>query len=205
MMHIVSLELCLTEGLECPAGYEVEIDEDDMLRMDKSALYTALGEGVKNGLLASRTKVAKEIGPSARARAATTPYLQQQNFSLAALDKRDSKADPFAATPGTAPAPTSCTDTSADAGAAEVRLPKSHWNSWTKSSPAGQGHFRPLLEHDRGCRMLDAKALAATLLQTVRAWVEPAFKAMDARIARARAARRCAGTQGRPGRARHRR
>ena len=47
-----------------------------------------------------------------------TPYLQQQNFSLAALAKRDAKDDPFAtgAAPSPAPAPAS------DPDAADKRL-----------------------------------------------------------------------------------
>jgi hypothetical protein len=47
-IHITSIEAVPDRRAGVPGGYEVEIDEDDMLRMDKSALYTALGEGVKN-------------------------------------------------------------------------------------------------------------------------------------------------------------
>jgi HK97 family phage portal protein len=102
-IHITSIELCLTQGLECPAGYRVEIDEDDMLRMDKSALYTALGEGVKNVILApneARKKLGLKPVPGG-----DSPLAQQQNYSLAALNKRDAKPDPFATAP-VPPAPT---------------------------------------------------------------------------------------------------
>jgi HK97 family phage portal protein len=103
-IHITSIEVCLTQGLECPPGYKVEIDEDDMLRMDKSALYTALGEGVKAGIVAPN-EGRKKVGlPPVKG--GDTPYLQQQNFSLAALDKRDSQDNPFATAPAPTPAPT---------------------------------------------------------------------------------------------------
>jgi HK97 family phage portal protein len=60
-IHIEDIELCLTEGLSLPGGYEVEIDEEGMLRMDKSALYSALGEGVKSTVLAPN-EARKKLG-----------------------------------------------------------------------------------------------------------------------------------------------
>jgi hypothetical protein len=47
--------------------------------------------------------------------------------------------------------------------------------------------------------MLDTKALAATLLQTVREWVEPAFKAMDARMRSLEQRAAVPGPKGEPG------
>lgn len=103
-----AIELCLDEGLGLTTGenatkrYGVEFDLDDLLRMDSNTLMKTIGEGVKAGVVAPN-EGRKRINSKPVA-GGDTPYLQQQNFSLAALAKRDAQADPFAV--GTAtPAP----------------------------------------------------------------------------------------------------
>lgn len=107
---IESIELCLDEGLGLTTGevaakrYGTEFDIDDLLRMDSATMMKTIGEGVKVGVTAPNEGRKKlNMGPVAGGQ---TPYLQQQNYSLEALAKRDAQADPFAA--GTAaPAPAS--------------------------------------------------------------------------------------------------
>lgn len=93
-IHIESIESCLDDGLELPTGYHAELDEDGLLRMDKAALFEALGTGVGKAILAPNEARARlGLAPVA---GGDSPLAQQQNFSLAALAKRDAKDDPFA-------------------------------------------------------------------------------------------------------------
>lgn len=99
---IESLELLLDEGLELPPGLGTELDLDNLMRMDTAGLYEANSEAVNGGWMApdeARFKANYKPVPGG-----ATPYLQQQNYSLAALAKRDAKEDPFGANK-TEPAP----------------------------------------------------------------------------------------------------
>lgn len=91
---IESIELCLEEGLEVPAGQGVEMDLDGLLRMDTATQIKTLGEGVAKTLMTPNEGRRKINLPPLDG--GDTAYLQQQNFSLAALAKRDAKDDPFA-------------------------------------------------------------------------------------------------------------
>jgi HK97 family phage portal protein len=99
--HIESIELCLDEGLGLTAHqahtYGTEFDLDDLLRMDTATQYKTIGDGIGAGLLAPN-EGRKKIGQKP-VKGGDTPYLQQQNFSLAALDRRDQSDDPFALAP----------------------------------------------------------------------------------------------------------
>lgn len=91
---IESIELCLDEGLELPKPYGTEFDLDDLLRMDAASMVDSIGKAVGAGVLTpdeGRRKL--NYGPITGGDAA---YLQQQNYSLEALAKRDALADPFA-------------------------------------------------------------------------------------------------------------
>lgn len=107
-IHIEDIESCLEDGLETEkAGYEIEIDEEGMLRMDFTAKAKAFGELVKNTIMASNEARAKfNLPPVA---GGESPLAQQQNYSLAALAKRDAMPDPFAPD-ATAPEPTPAPD-----------------------------------------------------------------------------------------------
>lgn len=101
--QIEDIELCLNEGLELPDGYGVEFDLDGLLRMDSATQMDVLAKGVGGAILKpdeARAKLNRRPVPGGN-----TVYLQQQNYSLAALDKRDAQADPFSAAKPTAPAP----------------------------------------------------------------------------------------------------
>jgi HK97 family phage portal protein len=105
--HIEDMEACLDMGLGVPEGYHVECDLDGLLRMDSASLMTMLAAGVTGGIL-SPNEARRRFNLRGVAGGAS-PVLQQQNFSLAALAKRDARPDPFAtgsaAAPGPAPAP----------------------------------------------------------------------------------------------------
>lgn len=84
---IESIELLLDEGLELPKPYGTEFDLDGLLRMDSATLIDAEAKAVGGGIKSpneSRARLGLEpvLGGG-------TPYLQQQNYSLAALDRRD--------------------------------------------------------------------------------------------------------------------
>ena len=90
---IESIELSLEEGLEVPDGKGVDFDLDGLLRMDQATQINSLGAAVKNSITTpneARQKLNKPplIGGD-------TVYLQQQNYSIEALAKRDAQDDPF--------------------------------------------------------------------------------------------------------------
>lgn len=100
--RIEAIELLLDEGLELNKGkdhpeYGVELDLEGLLRMDPSARATSYDAGIKAGYL-TPNEARRSENLSAVA-GGDTPYLQQQNYSLAALAKRDAKDDPFAMGP----------------------------------------------------------------------------------------------------------
>ena len=104
--HIESIEAVLDDGLGMVKANQsagTEFNLDDLLRMDTATQYKTYGEGVSRGLLAPNEGRKKLNLPPKKG--GDTPYLQQQNYSLEALDKRDSQDDPFATkTPAAKPA-----------------------------------------------------------------------------------------------------
>lgn len=97
-----AVEVLLDDGLGLSyLKYRVEFDLDGLLRMDSKTL--AETEAIKGkGAIASPNESRRKFGLKPVA-GGDTPYLQQQNFSLHALAKRDAQADPFAT--GKPPAP----------------------------------------------------------------------------------------------------
>lgn len=100
-------EACMDDGLALPDKYGVELDIDGLLRMDMGTLVETLAAAVKGGIMTPNAAMAKLNQPPVEG--GDTVYMQQQNYSLAALAKRDSQADPFAtgttAAPAVEPAP----------------------------------------------------------------------------------------------------
>lgn len=89
------IELCMDEGLALPSQYGTEFDLDDLLRMDTATLVESEAKAV-GGAIKTPNESRKRLNlPPVKG--GDTPYLQQQNYSLAALDRRDQQADPFAA------------------------------------------------------------------------------------------------------------
>jgi len=70
-----------------------EFDTDNLLRMDTVTQVTAIRDAVGAGVMSPNEGRAKlELKP---VEGGESPYLQQQNYSLEALAKRDAQDDPF--------------------------------------------------------------------------------------------------------------
>jgi HK97 family phage portal protein len=95
---IEAVEALLDEGLGLgmtgpTANYGTELDLDALLRMDKAGQTAVLEKQVGAGITSPNEARAKlQMQPVT---GGNTPYLQQQNFGLEALAKRDSLANPF--------------------------------------------------------------------------------------------------------------
>lgn len=91
---VENMELLLEEGLEIDRKkYGIEFDIDALARMDTKTQMAIAKDGVAAGIFSPNNGRAKfNLKPVA---GGETPYLQQQNYSLAALAKRDASADPF--------------------------------------------------------------------------------------------------------------
>jgi HK97 family phage portal protein len=113
---IESIELCLDEGLGIGVGvpkdgvtYGTEFDLDDLLRMDTATQVKTLSEGVKGGI--HKPNEARKKVNLSPVMGGDQVYLQQQNYSLAALAKRDAKDDPFGTSaPADEPEPQAAND-----------------------------------------------------------------------------------------------
>lgn len=98
-----AIELCLDEGLRLDASTGIEFDLDGLFRMDTATQVKTEAEAVK-GSLRTPNEARKRLGAKPLP-GGDTIYMQQQNFSLEALAKRDASADPFSKTPSPAPSP----------------------------------------------------------------------------------------------------
>jgi phage portal protein BeeE len=94
--HIESIELCLDEGLGLTEHkdhtYGTEFDLDDLLRMDTATKVKTAVESLKGVATPNEARKKFDLKPI---KGGDTVYLQQQNYSLEALAKRDASADPF--------------------------------------------------------------------------------------------------------------
>jgi len=108
--HIEEIEELLDYalGIGEADGLGTQFDTDNLLRMDTATLVTTIKDAVGAGVMAPNEGRSKFDLPPVTG--GESPYLQQQNFSLEALAKRDAQADPFAPAappkppPGAAPA-----------------------------------------------------------------------------------------------------
>lgn len=95
-----SLEAHLDVGLSLPLGMGTEFDLDNLLRMDTASLFESNNKAagwMKIDEMRFRANLPKVKGGN-------SAYLQQQNYSLEALAKRDAQADPFASKTTSQPA-----------------------------------------------------------------------------------------------------
>lgn len=97
---IESLELCLDEGLGLDSDIGTEMDLDNLMRMDTNALYDSTN---KAGKIMKLDEQRFRLNLKPLPLGGNTVYLQQQDFSVEALAKRDQGPDPFASK---SPAPT---------------------------------------------------------------------------------------------------
>lgn len=93
---IESAELATDEGLELPENIGIEFDTDGLLRMDAATQTTTIRDSVGAGVMSPNEGRRKfNLKP---VKGGDTPYLQQQNYSLSALDDRD-RSNPLTAQP----------------------------------------------------------------------------------------------------------
>lgn len=101
-----AIKTLLTEGLglDTPKEgkqYGVFFDMDDLFRLDTATMTQVLRDQVQGGIRSPNEAREKLNLPPVEG--GESPMAQQQQFSLAALAKRDAQADPFST--GTPPAP----------------------------------------------------------------------------------------------------
>lgn len=93
---IESIELLLDEGLgltDNGQNYGIELDLDGLWRMDTASRVKAASDALKSGMTVN--EVRRRFYDLGKVEGGDTVYLQQQNFSIEALAKRDASADPF--------------------------------------------------------------------------------------------------------------
>lgn len=100
--HIESIENLLDAALNVPENKAIELDLEPLLRMDSEKKAN-----VESSLVAGAIKAPNEARRKfnlAPVEGGDAIYLQQQNYSLEALSRRDAQADPFGKTPAPSPA-----------------------------------------------------------------------------------------------------
>ena len=93
--HIEEIEELVDDalGIGEEIGLGTEFDTENLLRMDSTAQITVIKDAVGAGVMAPNEGRAKlDLKPVT---GGDLPYLQQQNYSLEALAKRDAQDDPF--------------------------------------------------------------------------------------------------------------
>jgi HK97 family phage portal protein len=90
---IESIELLLDETFDLNGNTGTEFDVGALLRMDTERRIKTLGEAVKNTIMSPNEARKKENLPPVPG--GNSLYLQQQNFSLEALSRRDASENPF--------------------------------------------------------------------------------------------------------------
>ena len=103
---IEAFENCFDDAFDLKAkGYEVFLGVDTLLRMDSMSQMNFYSTGVQRGII-SPNEARLQFNYESVA-GGDSVYMQQQNFSLEALSKRDAKDDPFASSKGGSNAPNS--------------------------------------------------------------------------------------------------
>ena len=100
---LANFETSLDEGLELNAPYGTEFDIDDLIWMVTATKTKAAAESIGAGALSPDEARRKYFGLG-KVTGGNTPYMQQQNYSLAALAERDADA-PFSKPAPAAPGP----------------------------------------------------------------------------------------------------
>lgn len=87
-----SAELCLDIGLELPNGQRTEFDTNELLRLDTATRYEGYAKAIGAGWMAPNEARQREGLPPVVG--GESPMIQQQNYSLAAIAKRDAQGVP---------------------------------------------------------------------------------------------------------------
>ena len=91
--YVEAIENLLQINLDLPTNVVLEFDLRSLFRMDSNAQMSYLKEGVGSGIF-SPNEARAVLGYQA-VEGGESPLMQQQNFSLSALSRRDNQADPF--------------------------------------------------------------------------------------------------------------
>lgn len=91
--YVEAIENLLQINLDLPTNVVLEFDLRSLFRMDSNAQITYLSTGLGSGIF-SPNEARAVLGYQA-VEGGESPVMQQQNFSLAALSRRDKQADPF--------------------------------------------------------------------------------------------------------------
>lgn len=91
--YIEAIENLLNSHLDLPSNVFIEFNTKILLRMDEKSKVESLKISVSSGIK-SPNEARKELG-LAPTDGGESPLMQQQNYSLSALAKRDAKEDPF--------------------------------------------------------------------------------------------------------------
>lgn len=142
--YIESIENLLNEELETPTNVILEFDTRSLFRMDSNAKMTYLKEGTGSGIL-TPNEARADLGYQA-VEGGDSPMIQQQNYSLSAIARRDSQADPFnPVTPSEAPSepvePLATNATEEELEAPSVKLKALYKGVFSKSVEYEQGNF----------------------------------------------------------------
>ncbi|WP_343347640.1 phage portal protein [Sphingomicrobium sp. XHP0239] len=115
-IHVEQIEEVLRDGLALPAPYEAQFDTELLLRMDMATQATVAKDLAGAGI--AKINEMREWFGWEGIEGGDTSYLQQQNYSLEALNKRDTQDDPFAkSAPPALPAPDNDDDETEDEAA----------------------------------------------------------------------------------------
>lgn len=91
---IASIQLLLKEGLGLPDNLRFSFNLDDLLKMDSKSFMETETNWMKAGVKSPNEVRGKlNLLPVA---GGESPYMQQQNFSIEALSRRDAQENPFA-------------------------------------------------------------------------------------------------------------
>lgn len=91
---IEDMEACLDDGLGYEEGRGIELGTEALFRMDSKTLIETVSAGIKGGAFTPNEGRKKLNKPPLTG--GDTVYMQEQNYSLEALNRRDAKDDPFA-------------------------------------------------------------------------------------------------------------
>lgn len=99
--YIEAIENLLDEHLDLEKGVECEADLSPLIRMDNTSQILYLKEGTMSGIFSpNEARATLGLPPVV---GGESPLMQQQNYSLSALAKRDNSDNPFGNTPKTEP------------------------------------------------------------------------------------------------------
>jgi len=134
---LTSMETTLDDGLGLDGTpYGTEFDVDDLIWLDTATKTKAAADAIGSGALSPNEARKKWFGLGS-VKGGQTPYMQQQNYSLSALDARD-RTNPLAV-PAPTPAPPASSSTPApvpvaaaatlDASAVALALLAKDWDA----------------------------------------------------------------------------